>query len=207
MNMQRFGLLSISLWLCAPVAQASHEGVERWRPVSEQRLADARGGFDVAGLKASFGFERTISIDGVATTVARLQIPDISKITQAQAASLEAATRSIFVIQNGAGNSVANAPNITGTQAAAVTPAAAPVTSPAPGAPVASTPLPPSASPSAPLPLQAASAASAATIVQNSLNDQYIQSVTTLSTSVNSLGTFRALDWQASLQEALIRAR
>ncbi len=44
-------------------------------------------------------------------------------------------------------------------------------------------------------------------VIQNSLDNQHIQSVTTLNTSVNSLGTFQSLNLQDTLQSALLNAR
>jgi len=190
MKTQHAILVTLSLAAIAPLAHAESGGIDSWKPVSDETLDQARGGFDVAGLKASFGIERTVSIDGVATTVQSLQIPDISQMTKDQAAQLEAATRSVFVVQNGPGNSVA-----TGTVAATTT---APPTSGAVASNVPSSP---------PSQARALAMGSAGTIVQNTLDGQSIQSVTTLSTSVNSLGAFRALDWQAGLQAALIQSR
>ncbi|HEY8683048.1 MAG TPA: hypothetical protein VIM06_07740 [Rhodanobacter sp.] len=43
-----------------------------------------------------------------------------------------------------------------------------------------------------------------ATVIQNSLDNQNIQSVTTLDVAVNSLNTFRSLNLQDTLQAALI---
>ncbi len=45
------------------------------------------------------------------------------------------------------------------------------------------------------------------TVIQNSLDNQHIQSITTLDTSVNSLATFRSLNLQDSLQSALLNSR
>lgn len=45
------------------------------------------------------------------------------------------------------------------------------------------------------------------TVIQNSLDNQRIKSVTTIDTTVNSLDTFRGLNLQDSLQSALIGSR
>ncbi len=45
------------------------------------------------------------------------------------------------------------------------------------------------------------------TVIQNSLDNQHIQSITTLDTSVNSLDTFRSLNLQDTLQSALLNSR
>jgi hypothetical protein len=44
------------------------------------------------------------------------------------------------------------------------------------------------------------------TVIQNSLNDQVISSQTVISSTVNSVGLLRALNFQASLGDALARA-
>jgi hypothetical protein len=215
-------------------------GIDRWTPVSDTRLAQARGGFDIGnGLMASFGFDRTITINGVTTTIANVQIPDISKMTRDQAQALEAATRASLV-QNGPGNAV-SAPIVdssttgtaTGTPAAASAPstaAAGPTGAPSTGAVASattSTSLAAPATASAPAPAKATTPASvaaaaiaapaiaaatqaignSATVIQNSLDNQTIQSSTTLSTSVNTLSTFHNINFQAGLQDALIRSR
>jgi hypothetical protein len=46
--------------------------------------------------------------------------------------------------------------------------------------------------------------ATAATVIQNTLDNQHIQSLTTINTSVNSLNTFRNLNLQESLQAGLV---
>lgn len=45
-----------------------------------------------------------------------------------------------------------------------------------------------------------------ATVVQNSLNDQHIQTRTVIDASVNSLSGFKAINFQSSLSDALARA-
>lgn len=45
-----------------------------------------------------------------------------------------------------------------------------------------------------------------ATVVQNSLNDQHIQTSTVIDASVNSLAGFKAINFQSSLGDALARA-
>lgn len=46
----------------------------------------------------------------------------------------------------------------------------------------------------------------AATVIQNSLNNQDIQTLTTLNTAVNTLSEFRAINLQQNLQSALINS-
>lgn len=44
----------------------------------------------------------------------------------------------------------------------------------------------------------------AKTVIQNSLNDQTIQSLTVLNTTVSSLGLFKAISFQTALKDALL---
>lgn len=45
-----------------------------------------------------------------------------------------------------------------------------------------------------------------ATVIQNTLNGQHIQSITTINTSVNSLNVFRQANFQDALQQAQLQA-
>lgn len=47
---------------------------------------------------------------------------------------------------------------------------------------------------------------SAGAVIQNTLNNQHIKSVTTLNTSVNSLNAFRSANFQDALQQAQLQA-
>lgn len=204
-------------------------GIDRWTPVSDARLAQARGGFDIGnGLMASFGFDRTVTINGVTTTIANVQIPDISRMTKEQAQALEAATRAQLV-QNGPGNAVSApivaSPNSTTTTTQGQTPATANTSATgaeAPESALSSTTAPAKATTAkATTPDSVATAAivapavaaatqaigNSATVIQNSLDNQTIQGSTTLTTTVNSLSTFHSINFQAGLQDALIRSR
>lgn len=48
--------------------------------------------------------------------------------------------------------------------------------------------------------------ATAATVIQNSLNNQNIQTLTTLNTAVNTLNEFRGINLQENLQSALVNS-
>lgn len=110
----------------------------RWHAVADARLDELRGGFDRGdGVMASFGFLRTVSIDGAVSTVQNITIPDLGTITAAQAQSLS----------------------------------------------------------------------QAATVVQNAQDNRQLATTTTLNIGVNSLGNFDAHQFQAGLQDALIRSR
>ena len=128
--------------------------------VSEHRLDAVRGGFDFGhGLLASFGIERAVYINGNLVTSSSVQVPDIGRMTPDQATALAAATGTVNVIQNGAGNSVDTS---------------------------------------------AFNQVTAATVIQNSLDNQDIRSLTTINAAVNSQVAFRSLNLQQSLQAGLI---
>lgn len=78
------------LLACLPMTTMAADN--RWHAVTDTRLDELRGGFDAGdGVMASFGFLRTVSVDGAITTVQDIHIPDISTITAAQAQSLSQA--------------------------------------------------------------------------------------------------------------------
>lgn len=75
-------------------------------PVSDTRLMNMRGGFDLGnGLIASFGISRLIYIDGNLVAHTSVNIPDLSHLSSTQAQALASALASID-IRNGVGNSV-----------------------------------------------------------------------------------------------------
>ncbi|HMH68999.1 MAG TPA: hypothetical protein VK519_13890 [Pinirhizobacter sp.] len=243
MNTRLCLALAIPLVIAAVPTQARAAdrwgGIDRWTPVSDARLAQARGGFDIGnGLMASFGFDRTVTINGVTTTIANVQIPDIAKMTKDQAKALEAATRAQFV-QNGPGNSV-SAPIVASpssstttttqgqtpsTTAAGSTANTSPTSGEASESTLSSATAPANGTGQVPAkattPDSVATAAivapavaaatqaigNSATVIQNSLDNQTIQGSTTLTTTVNSLSTFHSINFQAGLQDALIRSR
>lgn len=128
--------------------------------VSGHRLDAVRGGFDFGnGLLASFGIERAVYINGNLVVSSHVQVPDIGRMTPDQAAALAAATGTVNVIRNGAGNSVD---------------------------------------------ASAFNQVTAATVIQNSLDNQDIRSFTTINVAVNSQGALRSLNLQQSLQAGLI---
>ncbi|HWX67967.1 MAG TPA: hypothetical protein VNZ27_16250 [Rhodanobacter sp.] len=128
--------------------------------VSDGRLDDTRGGVDLGnGLLASFGIARMVYINGNLVSSTHVDIPDIGRMTPAQASALATATETVNTIQNGAGNTVDPA---------------------------------------------TFDHATAATVIQNSLDNQDIRSLTTINAAVNSLNTFHALGLQESLQAGVI---
>ncbi|MEW9623051.1 hypothetical protein [Rhodanobacter geophilus] len=230
-----------------PADQAGPDIPGLGQPTSDASLDHVRGGFDLgSGLVASFGLQEETYINGLLVMSTNINIPDISKITQQQAAALASTLDGLNLVQNGPGNSVASgkapatpAPGSTGKSAnpmpASQAPVAAVATRPGtsnggsgayvPNQQSTITPVmdaPPEAL-GAPAPgsinvtsaatrntmSSAAAAASAlaqggalAQVVQNTLNNQSIQTLTTLNVSVNTLQALRQMNLQNTLQSA-----
>lgn len=164
MTFQRAFILGVVLSIASQAAFAADgvrpDSIRDWQAVSDQRLEQMRGGFDLGGgIVASLGIDRAVYVNGSLVTNTSINIPDISHINSAQATALAAVMNSVNLVQIGPGNSV---------------------------------------DPST------LSQARGATIIQNTLNNQQIQALTTLNVSTNSLNLFRAMGLQDSLQSALI---
>lgn len=132
-------------------------------PVSEARLADCRGGFDLgSGLVASFGINRAIYINGNLVANVSVDIPDLARIDDTQARALATLVNGATLIRNGPGNFVDPA---------------------------------------------SFNRATGAIVIQNTLDNQRIQALTTLNTTVSNLNQFTSMNVANSLQQALIRSR
>ena len=187
-------------------------------PISADRLAAVRGGFDLGdGLQVSFGIQRAVYVDGNLVTYINVSIPDIAHITTQQALSLATALSTVNV-QIGSGNTFD--PSSTTTQAGATktTPASTQTPSVQTGAvsQVASAASQPAQGSAATVVQNAlnnpvvtstiipssATQASAATVIQNTVNNQVIRSITTLNVAINALNAMRNQGLQQSLQAA-----
>ena len=144
-----------------------------WVAASNEKLDQLRGGFDVGrGLTVSFGFIRTVMINGDLVSKSSFNIPDIAKITPDELRTTATAmAQAGVVLQNGPGNSVES---LAGHDITASTQASLPI------------PIPTS------------------TIVQNSLNNQNIQTLTVINTGVNSLSLLKTINTQIVLKDALL---
>ena len=159
MTFQRRLVFGVLLSVASQAVFAA-DSVTRWQAVSDERLEQVRGGFDLgSGIVASLGIDRAVYVNGSLVTHTSINIPDISHISSVQATALAAVMNSANLVQIGPGNSI---------------------------------------DPST------LSQARGATIIQNTLNNQQIQALTTLNVSTNSLNMFRAMALQDSLQSALI---
>lgn len=96
--------------------------VHAWRAVTEDKLDDMRGGFDMpalAGLHISFGIDRAVYINGDLVASASVNIPDVARMTAAQAQQLATVAGTVNVVQNGPNN--AAPPDMAAGAAAAAT--------------------------------------------------------------------------------------
>lgn len=188
------GLLSLTCCVASVHAQNRQSLTQQvagfGMPVSIARLDAVRGGFDLGeGLQASFGIQRAVYVDGNLVTYLNVTIPDLAHITAQQATSLAAALGTVNV-QVGSGNTFDTSSSATGAVShvgATVSPAAQ---TNAPNNPiVTSTVIPASIA-----------QANAATMIQNTVDNQVIRSLTTLNVSVNALNALRNQNLQQSLQ-------
>ncbi|MDO8448005.1 MAG: hypothetical protein Q7T10_04280 [Rhodoferax sp.] len=157
-----------------------------WLAASDERLDNMRGGFDAgSGLSVSFGIVKTVMINGNIVTKISFNLPDISKITAETARVVNDALAKAGIIQNGAGNIVDTGVR---SEVAAGTTA---------GAPIQSTPVAPGVG------SQVVAGTALTTLIQNTLNDQKIQTLTVINAGVNSLGLLRTMNTQTILKDAL----
>lgn len=103
----RWAALAWLLLACLP-ARAGGSGVQalgpEWRAVDPAALEAQRGGFVMpSGLQVSFGFERTVHVNGALVSSLRVRVADVGRITADEAAQLAALGRAQLV-QIGAGN-------------------------------------------------------------------------------------------------------
>ncbi|GAB3791963.1 hypothetical protein GCM10028797_31470 [Dyella agri] len=209
----------------APTAdQAQPDIAGLGQPVSDASLDHARGGFDLGGgLMASFGLKEQTYINGVLAMSTSINIPDISKITQQQAAALASTLDDLDLVQSGPGNSVASgkaaaapiagsgasngvvgthAPNKQSTSSPAMDAPAASLGVPALVTGVVSSAVSQNTQGTAAAASALAQGGALAQVVQNTLNNQSIQTFTTLNISVNTLQMLRQMNLQSTLQSA-----
>lgn len=230
-------------------AQVTHarNDMAKWKPVAHAKLDEARGGFDVGGLQVGFGIDRAVYVNGSLAVATSISIPDVSRITAAQAAQLQQALGGVAAAvaqANTAANGAVAAANAAAADAraqagqagAAATGAAGSSASassgPATGASASATGangLPSSIVATATGSVTTnglsnvvqngggnranlsanvgAMANMPATVIQNTLNNQSIQSLMTISASVNTLAAFRAQVANTALNSVIQRMR
>lgn len=191
-----------------PAAQAQRQEspavFQNWIAVDSTVLDEMRGGFDIApGLKVSFGIERMVNLNGVLQTATRIEVPDAGKLLQAQQSSAMAPL-------SGASNPASSPATLPGSSASSGNV----VSSDAGGA--ITLPLATNLGNGAAALIQnglgntfaqsALSPETAATIIQNSANNQTIQSLTVINAATNSLELLKGANLQSTLLDALTQS-
>ncbi|NYI02198.1 hypothetical protein [Cupriavidus plantarum] len=241
-------------------AQVTHarNDMAKWKPVAHAKLDEARGGFDVGGLQVGFGIDRAVYVNGSLAVATSISIPDVSRITAAQAAQLQQALGGVAAAvaqANTAANGAVAAANAAAADARAQAgQAGAAAQATAAGAVAAATGAAGSSASASSGPATGASASATganglpssivatatgsvttnglsnvvqngggnranlsanvgamanmpATVIQNTLNNQSIQSLMTISASVNTLAAFRAQVANTALNSVIQRMR
>lgn len=137
-----------------------------WVAAEDSVLDQLRGGFEIdlmgSNLLVSFGFVRSVTINGELVSRIQFSLPDLAHITADQARQVSDALAQTKVIQSGLGNSVASSSST------------------------------------------AAAGLASATVVQNSLNNQNIQTLTQVDAAANSLQSLRSILVQGTLRDAIL---
>jgi hypothetical protein len=193
--------LSLGMAASAQADSSAHHGARdtTWMTVGDDTLASMRGGFDLGGgVMVSFGISRIVTVNGVLLSSTSFQLPDLGRVTAAQIAAFERYLGSTSVVQVGSGNS---APTAEGGISVASHSGSAGGSGNA------------GASGSSGSPVSAANTGGAtttfsspATIVQNTLNNQSIQTRTVIDATTNALSLARGVNTAAALRDALTRA-
>lgn len=169
-------------------------GFPGWIAVDSTMLEQMRGGFDIApGLRVSFGIERLVNLNGVLQTATRIEVPDAGKLLQPSP--------------------------VQGTPVPAGSPASTtPVATTSPAAAADANSLPPAANVAnsttglvqnglgnlfSPATL---AQGTVGTFIQNSVNNQTIQSLTIINATTNSLELLKGANLQSTLFDALTQS-
>lgn len=117
------------LWACvlwglagAALADAgAHFSTDAWVVASDDELATLRGGFEAPnGLAVSFGFVRSVTINGDLVAETRFSLPDLTHISAEQAQQVGDALAAAHIVQNGVGNSVATGSTLNALSASTI---------------------------------------------------------------------------------------
>ena len=110
-------LLLATAWPCVaggPGEAATGALGPEWVAVAPERLERTRGGFELpSGLALSFGIERVVHVNGNLVASASVHIPDVARMTTAQARDLAEMNRGVLV-QVGEGNTFTPSTSING---------------------------------------------------------------------------------------------
>lgn len=198
-----FGLfIGLSLGAAVSAGADARPGARdtTWMTVGDDTLAAMRGGFDLGGgVMVSFGISRVVTVNGVVLSSTSFQLPDLGRITAAQIAAFERYLGSTSVVQVGSGNT---APTVTPTADGGASVASSSGSTGSPGsAGQAGTSGSSDTAGSA-----TTTFSSPATVVQNTLNNQAIQTRTVIDATTNALSLARGANTAAALRDALTRA-
>ncbi len=108
LHLVRKALVVLAAGLWAAGAQAEPFATARAAVVDDARLDGMRGGFEIGpGLRASFGIERSTTINGTLVVSQSIQIADLSRISVDQATQLQSLLSNVSLVRNGPGNAYA----------------------------------------------------------------------------------------------------
>lgn len=234
-----------------PLAAVTRGSMAGWKPVTEDRLDEMRGGFDVGGLQVSFGIERAVFVNGALAVATSITIPDVARMTSEQAAKLAATLGPAIVsntqaqvnsamagnpvtagVQLGSNGASSNGASTSSASASSSGASGAAASSSAGSAGAASSVAGTTGAPGLPSTVVTTAtgqvvtngllsviqngpgnavavgtqAGTPLTVIQNTLNNQSIQSLMTIDASVNTLQAFRAQVTNATLNNVLMRA-
>ncbi|HEX5393802.1 MAG TPA: hypothetical protein VFW68_10990 [Rhodocyclaceae bacterium] len=172
-------------------------------------LDEVRGGFDIAGsnLQFSFGIERAIYVNGSLVAATVLNIKNLLPVAGAGDASLQASSLQ-------ASSPQASLPQASLPQASLPQASLPQASSPQASLPQASSPAP-STTTSALSVIQNGSGNNVVhegnpilggTIIQNTLNNQNIQAITTINANVNSMQILRAMSMLSAIQDGILNS-
>ena len=205
-----FGLF-IGLWGGVAVSAGADTGAppgardSTWMTVGDDTLAATRGGFDLGGgLMVSFGISRVVTVNGVVLSSTSFQLPDLGRVTAAQLAAFERYLGGTSVVQVGSGNSAPTS-DTSASVAGGSGGSGGAGTAGNPGNSPASGPASPSGG-SAVAGGASTTFSAPATIVQNTLNNQSIQTRTVIDATTNALSLARGANTAAALRDALTRS-
>lgn len=222
-------LLAMSIPQWALAVQDPFAGLHT---LKDEELDLMRGGFENSqGLVFSFAIERAVVVNGELITSTRVVLNDLTPLLSGGMPSAEIISSARNIVQNGPGNTIvqppAGAPTppapgaaAQATPAAAAAASSAPAAAPAAVAPLAASTPTPTANATPPVtPMLVQMNAGGQTIVipnanaivaavQNSVNDQIIQTRTTIDAVLSSLSALRANTLANSIrQQALDSVR
>jgi len=108
MTVFRTCCLVACLWLLPGLsafgAEKGDGAVRAWQRIDPAQLEHQRGGFlTPAGLQVSFGFERTVHVNGALVSALRVQVADVGRISAEEAGQL-ATLGQTQLVQIGGGN-------------------------------------------------------------------------------------------------------